>query len=286
MPPREASRNGLSLETGWYSLVNWSISSIHEAEMTAFVRISVKPARNVETMTQPPSPPPPTGAHGDEGLPAHVRKKRLGARPLIHETAVTRDSRFGKFVKIGARTTVIETAFGDYSYAVNDCEIVYADIGKFVSIGAMVGINPANHPMERAAQAHFTYRSWQYFEDVADEVEEFERRRAERVVIGPDAWIGRAAIVLPGRTIGTGAVVGAGAIVTKDVAPYTIVAGNPARPIRRRFPEAVEERLMRLAWWDWPHAVLRRAVPDFRALSVEAFLDAWEGRVVDGRILI
>lgn len=230
--------------------------------------------------------PPPSTAIGDEKLPAHLRKKRLGARPLVHESAVTRDSRFGKFVKIGARTTVIETVFGDYSYAVNDCEIVYADIGKFVSIGALAGINPANHPMERAAQAHFTYRSWQYFEDVADEAEEFDKRRAQRVTIGHDAWIGRAAIVLPGRSIGNGAIVGAGAVVTRDVAPYTIVAGNPARVIRRRFTEDVAERLTRLAWWDWPHAVLRRAVPDFRALSVTDFLDHYEREITEGRLRI
>ena len=219
-----------------------------------------------------------SAAHGEEKLAPHLRKKRLGAKPLVHETSVVRDSRFGKFCKVGARTTVIESVFGDYSYAVNDCEIVYCDVGKFVSIGALVGLNPANHPMERAAQAHFTYRSWQYFEDVADEAEEFDKRRAQRVVIGHDVWIGRAAIVLPGRRIGNGAIVGAGAVVTKDVAPYTIVAGNPARVIRRRFPEAIAERLDRLAWWDWSHAQLRRAVPDFRALTVEAFLEAWEPR--------
>lgn len=218
-------------------------------------------------------------AQGDEKLPSHLRKKRLGAKPLVHETSVVRDSRFGKFCKVGARTTVIESVFGDYSYAVNDCEIVYCDIGKFVSIGALAGLNPANHPMERAAQAHFTYRSWQYFEDLADETQEFDKRRAQRVVIGHDVWIGRAAIVLPGRSIGNGAIVGAGAIVTKDVAPYTIVAGNPAKVIRRRFPEAIAERLDRLAWWHWSHRDLRRAVPDFRALSVEAFLDRWEGAV-------
>lgn len=237
-------------------------------------------------MTRESPPPVPTSALGEERLPAHVRRRRLGAKPLIHETAVTRDSRFGKFVKIGARTTVVESAFGDYSYAVNDCEIVYADVGKFVSIGALVGINPANHPMERAAQAHFTYRSWQYFEDVADEADEFDRRRAERVRIGHDVWIGRAAIVLPGRAIGTGAVVGAGAVVTKDVAPYAIVAGNPARMLRPRFPEAIAERLTRLSWWDWPHAVLRRAIPDFRALSAEAFLDRWEAEVAEGRVRV
>jgi tetrahydrodipicolinate N-succinyltransferase len=82
--------------------------------------------------------------------------------------------------------------------------------------------------------------------------------------------------VLPGRSIGTGAVVAAGAIVTKDVAPYTIVAGNPARPLRRRFPQSIAERLMALRWWDWDHARLHGALDDFRTLSVEAFLDKHE----------
>ncbi|MEJ1158184.1 chloramphenicol acetyltransferase [Prosthecomicrobium sp. N25] len=213
----------------------------------------------------------------DKSLPAHVRKKRLGAKPLIHETAIARASTFGKFCKLGARTTVIESVFGDYSYATSDCEIVYADIGKFVSIGALVGINPGNHPMERASQSHFTYRSWQYFEDAEDEPELFDRRRQARVSIGHDVWIGRGAIVLPGRTVGTGAVVAAGAVVTRDVEPYTIVGGNPAKPIRARFPAAVAERLIRLGWWDWSHKRLRAALDDFRSLGVEDFLDRHEG---------
>ena len=135
----------------------------------------------------------------------------------------------------------------------NDSDIIYTTIGKFCSIAAMTRINPGNHPMQRASQAHFTYRASAYFPGEADEAEFFDWRRSPPVTIGHDVWIGHGAIVLPGRSIGTGAVVAAGAIVTKDVAPYTIVAGNPARPIRRRFPEAIAERLRRLAWWDWGH---------------------------------
>jgi len=218
-------------------------------------------------------------------VPKHLRRKKLGARPLIHETAVVRQSTFGKFCKIGARTTVIESSFGDYSYAVNDAEIVYATIGKFSSIGPLVGLNPGNHPMTRASQSHFTYRSWQYFDDAMDETSLIDWRRAARVTIGHDAWVGRAAIVLPGRTIGTGAVVGAGAVVTKDVAPYTIVAGNPARVIRPRFEAEIAARLLALAWWEWPHRQLRRALDDFRSLDVEDFLDRYEAEAEAARIV-
>jgi carbonic anhydrase/acetyltransferase-like protein (isoleucine patch superfamily) len=91
-------------------------------------------------------------------------------------------------------------------------------------------------------------------------------------------WIGHGTTVLPGRSIGTGAVIAAGAIVTKDVPAYTIVGGNPARPIKQRFPEAVASRLVKLAWWEWDHATLRQALPDFRKLQIDAFLEKYEAR--------
>ena len=73
-----------------------------------------------------------------------------------------------------------------------------------------------------------------------------------------------------------GAVIAAGAVVSKDVAPYTIVGGVAAKPIKRRFSEAVAERLLSLAWWDWQHDQLRHALHDFRKLNVEAFLEKYE----------
>jgi hypothetical protein len=97
------------------------------------------------------------------------------------------------------------------------------------------------------------------------------------VTLGHDIWLGHGVTLLAGVTIGSGAVVGAGAVVSRDVAPYSIVAGVPARPIRDRFPPAVAERLQALAWWDWSHAQLRQALPDFRQLSVEAFLEQYGG---------
>jgi phosphonate metabolism protein (transferase hexapeptide repeat family) len=206
---------------------------------------------------------------------------KLSTKPLIHPTAQVRDCRFGAYTEIGARTRLLEVAMGDYSYVVNDSDMAYTTIGKFCSIAAMTRINPGNHPMERASQSHFTYRASAYFVGESDEDEFFAWRRAQPVVIAHDVWIGHGAIVLPGRTIGIGAVVAAGAVVTKDVAPYAIVAGNPARVIRQRFPTVIADRLLGLAWWNWDHARLRAALSDFRQLPIESFLAKHEASLVD-----
>ena len=201
--------------------------------------------------------------------------KQLSLTPLVDPSATLKDATIGAYCEVGARTLLQEVSMGDYSYVVNDAQITYTTIGKFVSIAAMTRINPGNHPMHRATQAHFTYRASAYFPDEADDAEFFDWRREHHVTIGHDVWIGHGAIILPGRNIGTGAVIAAGAIVTKDVAPYTIVAGNPARVIRRRFPEDIAAELTELAWWDWDHETLRLALPDFRKLAVEEFLSKY-----------
>jgi phosphonate metabolism protein (transferase hexapeptide repeat family) len=202
--------------------------------------------------------------------------KTLSTEPHIDPSATLRDSRAGAYCEVGPRTILQEVTMGDYSYVVNDAQITYTTIGKFCSIAAMTRINPGNHPMHRATQAHFTYRASAYFPGEADDAAFFDWRRAHHVTIGHDVWIGHGAIILPGRNIGTGAVIAAGAIVTKDVPPYAIVAGNPARIVRPRFPDDIAARLMALAWWDWDHETLRLALPDFRALAIEDFLGKYE----------
>ena len=202
--------------------------------------------------------------------------KMLSVEPSVDPTAKLHDTRLGAYCEVGPRTILHEVAMDDYSYVVNDAQITYTGIGKFCSIAAMTRINPGNHPMHRASQAHFSYRASAYFPGESDDAEFFEWRRSRHVEIGHDVWIGHGAIILPGRKIGTGAVVAAGAIVTKDVPAYTIVAGNPARTVKRRFPEHIAERLIDLAWWSWKHDVLRLALPDFRKLAVEDFLTKYE----------
>src|ERR1700755_908669 len=185
--------------------------------------------------------------------------KMLSIEPLIDPSARLQDVRLGAYCEVGARTMLLDVEMGDYSYVVNDSQMTYTTIGKFCSIAAMTRINPGNHPMHRVTQAHFTYRASAYFAGESHAADLFEGRRAHRVQIGHDVWIGHGAIVLPVRNIGTGAVVAAGAIVTKDVPAYTIVAANPARPIKRRFSEEIADRLARLAWWDWSHDALHAA---------------------------
>lgn len=201
----------------------------------------------------------------------------LSQHPRVDPTAEVSDSVLGRYTAVGARTKLLDVQLSDYSYVVNDSDIAYARIGKFCSIAAMTRINPGNHPLARASQSHFTYRASAYFAGESDEAEFFAWRRAHAVTMGHDIWIGHGAIVLPGRSIGDGAVIAAGSVVTKDVPTYAIVGGNPARLIRPRFSQDIGERLQALAWWDWPHDRLHAALPDFRALGVEAFLERYEG---------
>ncbi|WOS66324.1 DapH/DapD/GlmU-related protein [Sinorhizobium fredii] len=198
--------------------------------------------------------------------------RKLGLEPFIHPTASVTNSNLGRYTEIQERSRLDEVEFGDYSYIMQDGSIWCATIGKFVNIAAAVRINATNHPTWRATLHHFTYRAPMYWDDAEPDYDLFAWRRQNRVTIGHDVWIGHGATILPGVTVGNGAVIGAGAVVSKDVAPYTIVGGVPAKLIRERFKPEIGEAMDRLAWWDWEHGKLRRALEDFRELTAEEFL--------------
>ncbi|HBG99004.1 MAG TPA: chloramphenicol acetyltransferase [Rhodobacteraceae bacterium] len=196
--------------------------------------------------------------------------------PIFHPGCEVADTTFGAYVEIGAGTRLAHATIGDYSYCDRSCDIANAAIGKFANIASFVRIGATDHPLDRASLHHFQYRSARYWDDVADDDAWFAARRARRSIIGHDSWIGHAAQIKPEVTVGHGAVVASGAIVTRDVAPYTIVAGIPARPVRDRLPANIAARMLALGWWDWDHARLRAALDDFRSLSAEAFLERYE----------
>ena len=200
------------------------------------------------------------------------------ASPVVHpECKITADCTFGAYVEIGRGSRVAHSAIGDYAYCDRYADIANARVGKFANIAAHARIGATDHPMDKASLHHFHYRSADYWDDAEHDHAWFAYRRSRTATLGHDTWIGAQAMVKPEVTVGDGAVVAAGAVVTKDVAPYWIVAGVPAAPIRRRLPEETAGRLMALAWWDWPHARLRAALEDFRSLTAKAFLDRYEG---------
>lgn len=201
---------------------------------------------------------------------------RLSEEPFIHPDCIVQDCTFGRYVEIGAGSRVLNAHLDDYSYCDRMAEIANAKIGKFSNIAAFTRIGATDHPMDKASLHHFLYRSMDYWDDAEPDEAFFAHRKSRLAHIGHDTWIGHGAMIKPEVTLGHGSVVASGAVVTKDVPPYMIVAGIPAKPLRARFPEKVAERLMALAWWDWEHARLRAALEDFRSLSAEAFLEKYE----------
>ena len=152
-----------------------------------------------------------------------------------------------------------------YHYPVNGDRLV---IGKFCSIacGARFLMNGANHALGSLSTYVFPifYEEW----DHGMEVTEAWDRRGD-IVIGNDVWIGYEAVILSGVTIGDGAIVAARSVVTKDVPPYTIVGGAPARPIRRRFDQETVDALLKLRWWDWPPEKLSGSLRAIQAGDLE-----------------
>lgn len=205
--------------------------------------------------------------------PADLRFK--DDEPRIHPTAELKGCRLGRHVAIGERVVLREVTVGDYSYFERHAEAIYTTIGKFCSIAANTRINALEHPMERLTTHKVSYRPNEYFRYLGVDSDFRERRRAKPVTVGNDVWIGHGAVIMPGVTIGNGAVIGANSVVTRDVGPFEVFAGVPARRLKMRFPAEIVARIEALAWWDWPAERLFEAIPDMQRLPIEAFLDRW-----------
>ena len=138
-------------------------------------------------------------------------------------------------------------------------------IGKYSSIacGAKFLFNSANHTLRSLS----TYPFPIFYEEWGLEGKDIRQAWENKgdIVIGNDVWIGYQAVILAGVTVGDGAIIGSRAVVTRDVPPYTIVGGVPAKPIRKRFDEDTIARLQALRWWDWDQETIRRAIPAIQA---------------------
>lgn len=152
-----------------------------------------------------------------------------------------------------------------YHYPVNHDKLI---IGRFCSIacGAKFIFTSANHTMKSLSTYPFPIFFEEWGLDIANVSNAWDNKGD--IVIGNDVWIGYDAVILSGVTIGDGAIIGARAVVTKDVPPYTIVGGIPARHIRKRFDEETVTRLMELKWWEWSDEKIKENLPAIQSGSI------------------
>ena len=175
---------------------------------------------------------------------------------------VDSSSKLTKKARINRNTHIVDSSINDYSYVGMNCWVCLADIGKFCSIASNVNIGLGNHTMDYLSTSpifteskNATGFSW---------INRTVAPPFKRTTIGNDVWIGYAAKVIGGVTIGDGAVIGAGSIVTKDIPPFAIAVGCPAKVIKYRFSEETIKSILHDPWWNKDEAFLKTNIKDFQ----------------------
>lgn len=153
-----------------------------------------------------------------------------------------------------------------YHYPINHDKLI---IGKFCSIacGVRFLFNSANHSMTSLSTYPFPLFFEEWGLDPKDVTASWDNKGD--IIIGNDVWIGYEAVILAGVTIGDGAIIGTRALVTKDVPPYTIVGGMPAKPIKKRFSEQTVSSLLKIKWWDWSKEKIAQNIGAIQSGNIE-----------------
>ena len=186
--------------------------------------------------------------------------KRLFNRISFRATVV--DCEIDKTAVVEHHANVRYSKIGRYTYISARSGVVFAEIGSFCSIAAGVGIGGGAHKIDAVSTSPMFNKGRNIF---GKNLGHIEFSPYKTTVIGNDVWIGNRALVLQGVKIGDGAIVGAGSVVTKDVEPYTIVAGNPARVIRKRFDDETVSKLLDIKWWEMSEEELSKLGDSFES---------------------
>lgn len=178
---------------------------------------------------------------------AKVLKKARGS--------AVKNSQIDKSSKIESGCNIVDLTMGRHSFCGYDCEIVNCEIGSFCSIANNVIIGGPMHPMAWVSMSPVFYKGR---DSVKAKFSTHDLPAAKKTFIGHDVWIGQYSLIKQGVNIGTGAVIGMGSVVTKDVEPYSIVAGSPAREIRKRFNDSTITKLLKSKWWKFDDDQLKK----------------------------
>ena len=188
----------------------------------------------------------------------------------INAARISRNVKFAKGVSLGHGSVIMADHIGKYTYLNDYCLVdkTVKHIGAFCSIAYNVRIGLGGHPTDWVSTNAFAYkRAYGFVNESKDPIS-----RSQNTNIGNDVWIGANATILAGVTVGDGAIIGAHALVNKDVEPYSIVVGSPARHLRYRFDKEVIDKLKESKWWEWSDDRIRANVHLFS--DHQAFLDA------------
>lgn len=210
----------------------------------------------------------------------HIGRFVLRVRYLRHNVHISSNALFNlktvfeDNIKVGNRTRIQDTNIGRNTYIGSYCVLQNCMIGRFCSIASGVKVIVNTHPSRTFVSTspvfYSTIKQCGYTYVSHNKFEEHLTIGGKSIIIGNDVWIGADVTLIGGIKIGNGAIIALGAVVTKDVPPYAIVGGVPAKIIRYRFPENYIERLQNLQWWNLPDEIIQTHLEDFT--DIEKFM--------------
>lgn len=205
------------------------------------------------------------------GRKARILRSEIGPKCEIGKRVRIKSSRLEGFNVIASAVRMENVSVGFYSYFASASSLTEIAIGKFCSIGPRVMNHLGNHPTKKFVSSHPSF----YAPDSPTKTFVTERHFSDygqSITVGSDVWLGAESLLMDGITVGNGAIIGARSVVTKDVPPYAIVAGVPARIIRYRFDEESVKLLEESRWWDWDISYIIESIHIFH--DVEKFIAA------------
>jgi len=193
--------------------------------------------------------------------------KNIGNSAVSAFALVDSRSKISKSAKINRGVKVVNSTLGRYSYVGGGSWVIGADIGCFCSIACNVYIGLAGHTLDLLSTSPIFTEVHNGTGHTWVDSDEFAYKN-KRTIIGSDVWIGHGAKIISGVSVGHGAVIATGAVVTKDIPPYAIVGGVPAKLIRYRFHDSIIKKLLNLKWWEWPDETIKSNISIFNTNDI------------------